>query len=129
MVMHKDTGFLLRPLGRIPNAAYEAFDYFMNTRKSYDLLGEALVYFNRQLKRNRVTPTQEFNGYQGYGKNFNKRWGRKLREAAHAALKDHAECFPEEHPDWIGKFGLMAVSSTYIMRLTLKYADRWSCQE
>ena len=112
--------------GRIPDIAYEAFDYIMNTRESYKLLGEALVYFKRQLKRNRVTPTQEFNGYQGYGKEFSKRWGRKLREARQFALKDYTKNFSDENPSWIGKFGSYTFNEGYIMRLALRYVDRWN---
>ena len=111
--------------GRIPDKAHDAFDYMMNMRTTYDMLGQAVGFFNRQLKRNRVTPTQELTGYGGYLSEFNKRWAKLLREAIRIALKDRAKCFPEEHPDWIGEYG-KATFNEHIMRLDLKYSDQWS---
>jgi hypothetical protein len=112
--------------GRMPDKAYDAFDYIMNNRETYDLLGQALVFFRRQLKRNRSTAQQEIRGYIGYGNTYSKRWGKLLREAISKAMNDNAKWFPNEGSSWISKYGGFIAGQENIMRLALQHSDQWS---
>jgi hypothetical protein len=108
----------------IPDCAYDCFTYIINTRKTYDLLGESLRLFLRRVqgRRRKKQPKQVVEEALLNGIWDCSLWSRRLREAIQEAAKDFRKCFPDELPDnaWIGK-----VREVDVMRIALEHKDQW----
>jgi hypothetical protein len=116
----------------ISDTDHECFDYIMNTRQSYEMLGESVRLLERLAKRMNcsIEETMALH-WIAYGtvRSSVRVWNRKLRVAFRLAVKDFEKNFPDECPDWVRKDRLIdagGASLDAVMTLALRQRDRWS---
>ena len=113
------------------DAAFECFDYIMNTRSTYKELGEAVGFFERAMKRDRKTIKQEMCNPHGNGGPHPwsmiglRRWYRMTSDIIGKARKDYEKNFKAEldsgGPTWITNVNLKIV-----LLVAVRHRDRWS---
>lgn len=117
--------------------AQECFDYIVNTRLTYDLLGEALAQLIRRAKNQRHSVAEElanpcadrktqFPGDRGPRKMrvpIVPGWLRTARSAITIATKDYLRFFREEDPQpaWI-----KGVDAKLVLKHAFIHRDWWS---
>jgi len=110
-------------MGELLDLVVDAYDYLMNTNKTYRMLGETVGFFERSMQRNRNTIDEE--AKESHGFTSEKRWHRLLRETLVEGTRDNRKCFPEEEtPAWISHSWDFYFRKE-LLRLALSQRDRW----
>lgn len=109
------------------DATYEAYDYIMNTEKTYRILGDAVGLLLRGAERRRRRPETEL-GIPTTGtitillSGGRRKWSNRAVEAVREAQRDFEKNFPDEGPQaWF--YGM--VNPIHVLAIALKQRDRW----
>jgi hypothetical protein len=107
--------------------AYEAFDYIVNTRSTYELLSEAVLMLERRSRKARRSPLEELRSPLSFStlKASWKGWGTMAAFAVESARRDYEKSFPEEakgraRPAWV-----RGIDPADVLHVALLHRDRF----
>jgi hypothetical protein len=116
----------------ISDEAYEAFDYIINTRTTYEMLREALGLLERRAKRNGLTPQEELRT-GAYDLRGPRRWYTIVCQTLFKAREDYYKFFAEEAeencPDWVDTStpgGVTGPLANQVLAVALEHRYHWS---
>lgn len=114
-------------MGHADGDAYEAFDYIINTRSTYEMLGEAVRMLERRARKTRQSPEEELKSPLSFStlKATWKGWRVLVDAAVDSARRDYTKCFPEEatsedHPAWLD-----SIDPADVLQIALIHRDRF----